>query len=355
MTVATDRTHRASGRQDRTPPGDAVGPAPVVRSARAIGTLAVVSVTDPGAADRAHDLMMADLRALDAACSRFRADSELAGLERSSRGRPVTVSPLLFDVLEVACAVAVATAGTVDPTVGSSLIDLGYDRDFAEIAGATHHRVPGPDRPRPAPGWWQLVLDPADRTVAVPEGVRIDIGATAKARAADRTAHRIAADLGCGALVNLGGDVAVAGLPPTGGWAVGIAGHCAIPTDAVDQVVAVREGGLATSGTTVRTWLHNGRRVHHIIDPATGAPAPPVWSMVSTTAPSCVEANAWSTAAVVWGHDAVGALTERNVPARLVAADGRITRVGGWPEDRPGRRADRSDRSDPVPAPGTVA
>jgi len=71
--------------------------------------------------------------------------------------------------------------------------------------------------------------------------------------------------------------------------------------------------------------------VHHIVDPWTGAPARPVWSLVSTMAPSCVEANAWSTAAVVWGDDTIGNLTAVGVPARLVDAAGRVVRLNGWP------------------------
>jgi len=299
---------------------------------RAIGTTVSVAVTEPSTADDAATMLAGDLCSLDEACSRFRPDSELRKLERSSRGRPVAVSALLFDVLEVACAVAVKTAGTVDPTVGSAVISLGYDRDFDQIeepgwSGGRH-------RPRPAPGWWRVQLDPRERTVVVPSGIRIDVGATAKAWAADRAARTIAARLGGGVLVNLGGDVAVAGPPPPGGWAVGIAEYCTTPGDAVDQVVAMHAGGLATSGTTARSWVHNGRRVHHIIDPWSGEPAPTVWSLVSTAAASCVEANAWSTAAVVWGTDAVGALREREIPARLADAHGGVTLVGGWPRNR---------------------
>ena len=75
----------------------------------------------------------------------------------------MAVSPLLFEALEVACVVAVQTAGTVDPTVGSALVDLGYDRDFDQIGSGTLTPVPA----RPAPGWWQIELDPGARTVAV--------------------------------------------------------------------------------------------------------------------------------------------------------------------------------------------
>jgi thiamine biosynthesis lipoprotein len=301
-----------------------------LRSMRAIGTTAAVAVTDADCADEALALLAEDLRALDDTCSRFRPDSELRWLEGVSEGRPVVVSPLLFDVVEVACVVAVQTAGIVDPTVGSALVELGYDRDFDDVAG---HGMATGFTPAPAPGWWQVRLDRDDHTLAIPAGVHLDVGATAKALAADRSAGRLASNLGCGTLVNLGGDVAVAGTTPTGGWAVGIAPRCTTPLDSVDQVVAVHAGGLATSGTTARTWVRDGRVVHHIIDPWTGEPARPVWSLVSTTAPSCVEANAWSTAAVVWGDDAVGALTDAGVPARLVDTSGGITYVGGWPPD----------------------
>jgi thiamine biosynthesis lipoprotein len=309
-----------------------------VRSMRAIGTTVAVAVADPGGADDALALLAddalallaEDVRALDEACSRFRPDSELRRIEQASQGRPMVVSPLLFDVVEVACVVAVQTAGTVDPTIGSALIELGYDRDFDDLAG---HPLAAGFTPQPAPGWWQVRLDRDDRSVAIPTGVHLDLGATAKAWAADRAAARLASILGCGTLVNLGGDVAVAGAVPAGGWAVGIAPRCTAPLDSVDQVVAVHAGGLATSGTTARTWVRSGRPVHHIVDPWTGEPAHPVWSLVTTTAPSCVEANAWSTAAVVWGNDAVGVLTDVGVPARLVDACGRITYVAGWPVD----------------------
>jgi thiamine biosynthesis lipoprotein len=306
------------------------GAAIAARSIRAIGTTAVVAVNDAARADEALSLLGEDLRRLDAACSRFRPDSELMTVERRSGGRPVAVGPLLFDALEVACTVAARTAGIVDPTVGAALVALGYDRDFDLIAvGDVATEVPT----QPAPGWWQIRLDPATRSVAIPVGVHVDLGSTAKAFAADRAAQRIAAELDCGVLVNLGGDIAVRGEGPPGGWAVGIAAECTTPLGAVDQVVAVRAGGLATSGTTSRTWIRNGETRHHIIDPGTGEPASTRWALVSTTGSSCVEANAWSTAAVVWGDDAEGNLAALGVSARLVGADGQIVHVGGWPPE----------------------
>ncbi len=303
---------------------------PASRTLHAIGTTAIVVVTDEGAADVAAQLLADDLARLDVACSRFREDSELRRVERTSRGRPVAVSPLLYEALEVACAVAVRTAGTVDPTVGSAVASLGYDRDFDAVRTAPDasgtHAAPGA-----TPGWWQLTLDPEARTLAVPEGVRIDLGSTAKALAADRSAERIATLVGCGVLVNLGGDVSVAGHGPAAGWSVGIAPRSDAATSDVDEIVPLADGGLATSGTTARSWTHRGRAVHHIVDPWTGDSAPAVWTLASAVAPTCVEANAWTTAAIVWGDDAPGNLAARGVRARLVAADGTVVTVGAWP------------------------
>ncbi len=294
----------------------------------AIGTTATVVVDDPGAADVALALLALDLDALDRACSRFRPDSELRRLERDGGGRPTRVSPLLFDAIDTACDVAARTAGIVDPTIGSALIELGYDRDF----GSLGDRCDQPELPpTPAPGWWRIELDHAARTVSVPHGVRVDVGSTGKAFAADRAAARIAEALGCGVLVNLGGDVATAGPAPHDGWGVGIAGHCTTAPGDADEVVALRAGGLATSGTTARTWAHAGRTVHHIIDPWTGDVAPTTWSFVTALGTTCVEANGWSTAAVVWGEDAPGNLIEHGVTARLVHTDGHVVTVGPWP------------------------
>ena len=114
---------------------------------RAIGTTAVVAVTAAHRADEALALLAGQLAAIDQACSRFRDDSELRRVEERSAGRPIGVTPLLFEALEVACVVAVQTAGTVDPTIGSALVELGYDRDFE---GMCRDLPASGHRPQPA-------------------------------------------------------------------------------------------------------------------------------------------------------------------------------------------------------------
>jgi thiamine biosynthesis lipoprotein len=126
-------------------------------------------------------------------------------------------------------------------------------------------------------------------------------------------------------LVSLGGDVAVAGQAPAGGWPIRI--------DTDGPTVALSAGGLASSSTTVRTWRAGALRLHHIVDPRTGRPAETSWRTVSVAAASCVDANTASTAAVVLGDHAPEWLAARELPARLAPSGARAVCVAGWPED----------------------
>jgi thiamine biosynthesis lipoprotein len=295
----------------------------------AIGSTAVLVVTAPAAAVAAEAMLRIELAELDRACSRFRADSEIRELERTA-GSPVRVSPLLAEVVGTALRAAQLTDGMVDPTVGAAMASLGYDRDFAALD------VDGPAVvAAPAPGWWRIGWDPRSREIVLPRGLSLDVGATAKALAADRAAARIAEEMGCGVLVSLGGDLAVAGPPPQGGWRVLIGDDHTHPDPDGDHGVTVESGGLATSGTARRRWRRGGATVHHIVDPRTGGPAAGGWRTVSVAAASCVDANTASTASVVLGTAAPGWLAQRGLPARLVTDDGDVCTVAGWPSTTP--------------------
>ncbi|HEY2057421.1 MAG TPA: FAD:protein FMN transferase [Amycolatopsis sp.] len=301
----------------------------------ALGTTAQVVVTDPGVLDAAAELLRRELGEVDLACSRFRPDSEISRLHRTA-GRPVVVGPLLADALGAALRAARLTDGLVDPTVGAAVRELGYDRDFAalpEDSGSARSEAV------PAPGWHRVMFDPATATVVLPRRVHLDLGATAKALAADRAAGAIHRALGCGTLVNLGGDLSVAGAAPIGGWRVGVGDDHVTAADRPETTVTLYGGGLATSGTTRRRWRRAGETVHHIVDPRTGRNPAGRWRTVSVTALSCVDANTAATAAIVLGESAPGWLAARRLPARLVASDGAETLVAGWPRDEPAEPA----------------
>lgn len=296
-------------------------------SFRALGTAASLLVTAPDDIERARTLLEEELAAIDLACSRFRGDSELSRLNGAG-GRPVRVSPLFAEALAVALEAARATAGDVDPTCGAALIDLGYDRDFAEVARTGARRVV---TARPVPGWQKVELDRARGLARVPAGLVLDLGATAKALAADRAAGRIHGSVGCGVLVNLGGDIAAAGEAPEGGWRVRVIDDEDAAGPVPEQAVAISGGGLATSSTSVRAWRRGAETVHHIISPATGRSAEPYWLTATVAGATCVAANTASTAAIVRGPRAVPWLERLAMPARLVRPNGTTAYTGPWP------------------------
>ena len=284
-------------------------------------------VTDPAVMVRASRILDDELDRIEAAASRFRSDSEISRLHRESDGSPMPISRDLYDAIEVALRAAAMTDGAVDPTVGTALCRLGYDRDFSELSDGVEGSLPPP---APVPGWRSVVLDPDAVTVRVPSGTLLDLGATAKAWAADRAADAIAARLGCGVLVSLGGDLAVRNAPD-GGFTVGVADICGDPD--APTAVSIVSGGLATSGIGNRHWLLGGTPVHHVVDPSTGLPVATCWRTVTVAAGSSVDANTASTAALVFGEDATAWLSERSLPSRLVRHDGSVVTVAGWPDD----------------------
>jgi thiamine biosynthesis lipoprotein len=263
---------------------------------------------------------------MDAAASRFRDDSELTRINAAG-GDVVEVSELFAATLDAALTAAARTDGAVDPTLGRHIHALGYSTDFALVSTFR----PAPMQPLAKAGRWREIrLDLAARRVCVPDGLHLDLGAIAKARAADLAAERASTMTGSAVLVSLGGDVAVSGPPPReDGWVVRVTEAPGNP----GPLVVVADGGVATSTTTVRRWAQGNRSYHHVLDPATGHPVDGRWRTATVAAASCVEANAASTAALVLADRAVDWLEAQQLPARLVAVDGSVACLAGWPED----------------------
>ncbi len=275
---------------------------------------------------QARGLVDAVTLAMELATSRFRADSEVSWLADAG-GAALPASELLRRTLAVALRAARLTDGAVDPTLGHALVAAGYDRDLSLLPA---------DRPasvvhvRRRAGWRDVVVDDEDGTVRVPDGVLLDLGATAKAYAADLAADAVHDRLGCPVLVSLCGDLAIVGTRPDEPWVVQVLER---PDDLTGPLVSVEDCGLATSTTRARRWLMSGRPAHHLIDPATGLPAREVWRTVTATAASCVDANTATTATVVKGEHGLAWLRATGLSARVVAADGAVIAVGGWPEE----------------------
>ncbi len=330
---------------------------------QALGTSVELLLSHPDELARARSIVEQELDEIDRACSRFREDSELTRLNAHA-GRTVKVDPLLIEATELALRAAQLTDGDVDPTVGRALELAGYDRDWRLLAnppaalGAAQAMAPGTAQAIVGPhtgespddstartprgphvlasvrqGWQTVKLDRERGTLRVPAGVKLDLGATAKAWAADRAARAVHQATGRGVLVSLGGDIATAGPCPAQGWSIHVADDHRSASSAAGQTISISGGGLATSSTTVRRWRHQGRTMHHIVDPSTGEPAASVWRTVSVAAIDCADANIAATAAIVRGKRAPGWLAGLGLPARLVGNDSEVVTVGSWPRE----------------------
>jgi thiamine biosynthesis lipoprotein len=300
---------------------------PVTVPLEAFGTTNSLLVARADVADEAAQLALAHLADVDRAVSRFRPDSEVSRLAARAEQGPVEgfVTTTFTAYLMAALRAARLTGGLVDPTVGSAVVATGYDADITEVRSRGVFRQ---TRIAGVPRWHAVHLNPSARRVEVPRGTRLDLGASAKAHAADTVATMLADTLPGGFLVNLGGDIAVAGQPPRGGWAIGIddaSGHQL-------QVVTSEGQAVATSSTQRRAWQGDDGPHHHIVDPRTGRTAVTVWAQVSCAGATCLEANAASTASIILGEDAPEWLVSQGIPARLDDVDGRVVLTPGWPE-----------------------
>ncbi|SDI93765.1 thiamine biosynthesis lipoprotein [Frankineae bacterium MT45] len=316
-----------------------------------------VVVEDRSALHRVAADVDALVNRVDLAASRFRRDSALSAANAQA-GRPTFIPWLLTDLIGIALHAALTSDGAVDPTVHAGLLNIGYDRDISELPTARDalsgliEQVATPRAPvaqLPARGrtrdWRDVSLNRELGLLRMPADVALDLGATAKARTADLAAHDASVRYQTGVLVEIGGDIAVAG-ERDGGWVVEVSetgpdDDLYDPADA--QAIALHRGGVATSTTMRRRWLHDGVPVHHIIDPATGAPADGPWRTATVVADSALEANTASTAAIVKGTDALSWLTAHGYAARLVDRIGGVQTTPGWPLASSGaaRRIDR--------------
>lgn len=284
--------------------------------------LATRAVRDLGRAERLARRVLDDV---EETCSRFRDDSDLSRVNRHA-GSWVEVDPLLVHAVEVALEAARQSDGLVDPLLGRPLVELGYDRDL----GLLTDDPAAVSLTAPVPGAWRGI-ELAEGALRIPPGTALDLGSSGKAWTADLIGTAYATELDGAALVSLGGDVRVSA-PDGSPWPVAVSER---PDGPVGTTVHLDAGGLATSSTRVRRWSRGGARHHHLLDPRTGRPAAEVWSTVTAVGPTCVAANTLTTAAVVLGADAPGWLAGRSACARLVARDGAVHVVGGWPADTP--------------------
>ena len=227
---------------------------------------------------------------LEARWSRFRPTSDVARLN-ASRDRPVRVSDDTQLLVERSKEAWSMTSGAFDPTVHDSLVAWGYDRDLPDVRPlATRppcETATGPD---------DIVVDRVAGTVVLGGCSGFDGGGIGKGLAADLVASELVAQGATSAVVDVGGDVRVAGTDP---WTVGVED----PLDSSHDLLrlSVSEAGLATSSDRRRRWPVGAGAAHHLIDPRTGAPADTPLAGVTVLAGEAWWAEALTKAVLVGG------------------------------------------------------
>jgi thiamine biosynthesis lipoprotein len=280
-------------------------------------------------AEELADLAIMRVELLEQSWSRFRPGSELNRLNATAGRGPQPVSADLLQLAQRMHEAWTATAGLFDPTVLASVRALGYDTDFATVAARPATALDDVLLAA-APGMSAVRIDEQRSTVALPAGVGLDPGAIGKGLAADIVAEELLAAGASGVLVNLGGDVSLAGEPADGEpWSIGIEDE-RVPVDHPDRVleaiaVAGPRAGVATSTTLKRRWAQ-GRR-HHVLDPRTGRMSTGDLVQVTVVAATACAAEWSATAALLQDpEDAAAWLREHGLPAILMT-DERALRV----------------------------
>lgn len=263
--------------------------APAVTFAAMGGTTTVIVEGDPAALEVARRRIVD----LESKWSRFRPDSEISRLN-AARTTAQAVSADTSLLVRRAITAWTQTAGGFDPTVFDSMVGWGYDRDLPAI-----DRPSVPQQLAPAPGLGGVEVDEIAGTVHL-GGAGFDPGGIAKGLAADLVATELVGSAADAALVNVAGDLRIAGHPPDDGWIVALED----PRDPDRDLLRVRlsGGGLATSSDRRRRWLTDEDTLaHHLLDPATGAPATTSLAGASVLAGEAWWAEALTKAVLVGG------------------------------------------------------
>lgn len=292
---------------------------------RAMGSTAHVVVVGDDA-DVHVERAQRRIEHLERRWSRFLADSEVSRMNGHA-GVPVVVSADTFGLVERSVQASTATGGRFNPLVGAALEALGYDRDFAAMSesgaagavGASHYQPRAVDLIR---------LDRYLPAVTLPMGARFDPGGIGKGLAADIVVDELMVAGARGVMVNLGGDIAIAGTPPDEhGWIVGIEDP-ARPGTHLARVTVVA-GGVCTSSRAQRTWTTaGGDPVHHLVDPQTGAPVESSVVTVTVVAGAAWWAEALTKLVFVAGPDAIADHLD-GAHVLVVHADGSVQTFGG--------------------------
>ena len=256
-----------------------------------------------GASEEQAQWAIDRLRELERQWSRFLPDSDITRANQAA-GTPVSVQPDTLAVVARGIEGWRQTNGLFDLTMLPAVVDIGYSASVLDHSSA-------PSVPGRVVGLTSFIgIDYDAGTLTVPAGSAIDLGGIGKGMAADIVAEELIEQGVAGVAVNLGGDMVALGTPSNdSSWFVGVAD----PFDPKDQLMQLRLdcGGLATSGTTVRTFTGiDGSLRHHIVNPTTGRSSSTELVAATVLASDAATAEIFATAAMMGSAVAAVELVE---------------------------------------------
>ncbi|MES1942501.1 ApbE family lipoprotein [Salinisphaera sp. PC39] len=249
---------------------------------------------DAAAAARALDLAEAEIARLEAKYTRYRDDSETTRINRGAGdARGVEVDAETAALLDYAAVAHAESDGLFDITSGVLRRVWRFDRGTLPDPGDVAALLP-------LIGWHRVSWR-RPRLVLPTRGMEIDFGGVVKEYAVDTVVELCRREGVAHGLVDLGGDIGVIGPHPDGSpWRVGIRDPW--NAERAAAVLAMADGGLATSGDYERCIEIDGRRYGHILDPRDGWPVRSLVS-VSVRAPRCIVAGTAATTALLRGRE----------------------------------------------------
>jgi thiamine biosynthesis lipoprotein len=255
--------------------------------------------SDAGDAKSAFDEAFAEFARLENLMSTWVPESDVARVNRSAGHVPVKVHPVVLEVLDTARQMSEWTGGKFDITFAALTGLWKFDHDQNNV-------VPEPGEVRrrlPLVNYRAVEIDRAAGTVFVSRrGMSIHLGGIGKGYAVDRAADIFRRRGIHDFMIQSGGDIYVGGMKDGRPWRLGIQD----PRGAANRIFAeldLSDGTFSTSGDYERFFVKDGRRYHHILDPATGQPARGTRS-VTIVANRAVIADGLSTGVFILGPDA---------------------------------------------------
>lgn len=264
--------------------------------------------------------ILAELRRVDASLSVFNPQSTISRVNNRQISR---ADAMLYEVLQKAQKVSVATGGAFDVTVMPLVNAWGFG--FKSRQFPTNVQV---DSIRKFVGYNLIKLSPDSTITCADVRLMIDCGAIAKGYGVDRVAKLLREHGVRNYMVEIGGEVVTKGRNPESKspWQIGISkpvegadtNNCDLQT-----VLSLENAALATSGNYRNYYEHNGRKYAHTIDPRTGCPVQHSLLSATVIAPDCATADAYATAFMVLGVDGAKKVLKENkrLHAYLIYAD----------------------------------